>query len=78
MKTKVPFRDVTPEERESYDQRFETFLFKLDAVANYRPREKYLYPVMDGVPFNDFEVALDIAALFYTKANDEGEIDLDV
>jgi len=74
----VPFRDVTPEEREAYDRHFETFLAKLDAVANYRPREKYLYPVMDGVPFNDFEVALDIAELYYTKANDDGELDLDV
>jgi hypothetical protein len=69
MTTTPPFRAVTEEERKAYDRRFRLFLMKLDDVAGYRPREKYLYPIMDGVPFNDFDVALDLAEVYEIAAN---------
>lgn len=62
-----------PEEKERMDQRFHTFLFKIIDVAKYRPREKYLYPIISGVPFNDLEVALDLAMIERSKANDNDE-----
>lgn len=64
--------NLKPEEREEYDKRFQNFLFKIVDVAGYRPRRKYLYPIMEGVPFKDLEVALDMAMIERAKckAND--------
>lgn len=53
--------NMKPEEKNQYDLRFQTFLYKIVDVAKYNPREKYLYPIMNGVPFKDMEVALDMA-----------------
>ena len=47
----------------SLDARFVAFLRKVSAVASYEPRSRYLYPLMDGVPFCDLDVALDLALL---------------
>ncbi len=67
--------NMKPEEKSLYDLRFQTFLFKIVDVAKYSPREKYLYPIMNGVPFRDLEVALDMAVqeLAKRKANDNKE-----
>lgn len=67
--------NMKPEEKSLYDLRFQTFLFKIVDVAKYSPREKYLYPIMNGVPFRDLEVALDIAVQEHAKhrANDNKE-----
>ena len=64
--------NLKPEEREGYDAAFQVFLEKIIAVAKYAPREKYLYPIMQGVPFKDLNVALDMAILErgMRKAND--------
>lgn len=61
---------MKPEQQAQYDRRFQTFLRKLGRTARYQPREIYLYPIMDGVPFQDLEVALDLAADVYTLLND--------
>lgn len=53
--------NMKPEEKSQYDLRFQTFLFKIVDVAKYKPKEKYLYPIMNGVPFKDLEVALEMA-----------------
>ncbi len=53
--------NMKPEDKSQYDQRFQTFLFKIVDVAKYNPKEKYLYPIMNGVPFRDLDVALDMA-----------------
>ena len=53
--------NMKPEEKSQYDQRFQTFLFMIVDVAKYSPKEKYLYPIMNGVPFRDLEVALEMA-----------------
>ena len=67
--------NMKPEEKSLYDLRFQTFLFKIVDVAKYSPREKYLYPIMNGVPFRDLEVALDMAVQERAKrkANDNKE-----
>ena len=64
--------NLKPEERDRYDADFQMFLEKIITVAKYAPREKYLYPVMDGVPFKDLNVALDMAVIERRKrkAND--------
>jgi hypothetical protein len=63
---------LKPEEKESLDKQFYDFLSKCIAVAGYKPREKYLYPVMRGVPFRDLDVAFDMAVMDRAKhkAND--------
>lgn len=67
--------NMKPEEKSLYDLRFQTFLFKIVDVAKYSPKEKYLYPIMNGVPFRDLEVALDMAVQERAKrkANDNKE-----
>ncbi len=64
------------EDKDIYDKRFQSFLAKMIDVAKYHPKEKYLYPIMDGVPFRDMEVALDFAVQLRTtsKANDNAQI----
>ena len=64
--------NLKPEDRDQYDKRFQKFLAKIIKVAGYTPRRKYLYPLMEGVPFRDLEVALDItvAARAKNKSND--------
>lgn len=64
--------NMKPEERDRYDADFQAFLEKIITVAKFTPREKYLYPVMNGVPFKDMSVALDIAVMEHKKkkAND--------
>ncbi len=64
--------DMKPEERERHDMDFQAFLKKLVEVAGYKPRAKYLYPIMRGVPFRDLNTALDMAVMerIKKKAND--------
>ncbi|NQW47027.1 MAG: hypothetical protein HQ464_04570 [Planctomycetes bacterium] len=66
--------NLTPGDEEAYDKRFQAFLSNVVEVARYAPRRKYLYPIMQGVPFQDMEVALDIAMLERAKrkVNDNG------
>lgn len=53
------------DENKKYGRIFERFLTDLRDVAHLNPREKYLYPVLKGVPFQDFHVALQMVV----KAN---------
>ncbi len=64
--------NLKPEDHIEYDAAFQAFLEKIISVAKYAPREKYLYPIMQGVPFKDLNVALDMAVLERgkRKAND--------
>lgn len=67
--------NMKPEEQETYEKRFQTFLFKIIDVAKFKPKERYIYPIMDGVPFRDLEVSLDMALLERKKrmSNDNQE-----
>lgn len=62
--------NMPEEEKISMDARFRSFMVKMLTVARYAPKEQYLYPIMSGVPFRDLEVALDLALLERSKAND--------
>jgi len=52
---------MTSSEKRAYDVKFATFLNKLLHVAKLTPRERFLYPVIRGVAYQDFDTALDIA-----------------
>lgn len=43
------------------DRKFEQFMVKLQRVAKMQPRSEYLYPIMRGVPYQDFHVSLEMA-----------------
>ena len=45
-------------DKDKYDSLFSRFTQDLVDVSFLEPREKYLYPIMRGVPFQDFHVAL--------------------
>ena len=61
---------LSGEDKAKLDAAFQQFLFKFIDVARTVPKEKYLYPIMRGVPFRDLEVALDLAILDCQRAND--------
>lgn len=61
------------EQSQRLDLHFHDFLNTIWAVAKLEPREKYLYSLMQSVPFRDLEVALDIAIIEY-DASDEHKI----
>lgn len=54
-----------------YDQRLHRFLRRIKAVSRLVPREKYLYPIMDGVPFKDLETALMMAIIAFKEATND-------
>lgn len=64
------------EDTAAYDARFQKFLKQIIEVAGYAPRRTYIYPIMDGIPFKDLEVALDMAVLerMAEKANDNNSV----
>jgi hypothetical protein len=66
--------NMKQEDKDNYDRRFQSFLSKMIEVAKYAPKERYLYPVMEGVPFKDLEVTLDLVVMEHAKrkANDNG------
>jgi hypothetical protein len=41
-----------------YEVRFRAFLRQIIAVSRMKPREKYIYSLMDSVPFKDLETAI--------------------
>lgn len=55
-----------------YDMRFRAFMRQMFAVNRMKPKESYLYRLIDGVPFKDLETAILIAHIEYDKnaAND--------
>lgn len=54
-----------------YDMRFRDFIRQIITVRRMQPREKYLYPLMDGVPFRDLETAIMMVKIDYDiAAND--------
>ena len=54
-----------------YDMHFRDFIRQIISVRRMQPREKYLYPLMDGVPFRDLETAIMMVKIDYDiAAND--------
>lgn len=44
--------------KKHYDLRFRHFIREITGVSRMKPKEKYLYRIMDGVPFKDLETAI--------------------
>lgn len=56
-----------------YDIRFRTFLRQIITISRLKPKECYIYKVMDGVPFKDLETALLMASIDYHEANNDNQ-----
>ncbi len=41
-----------------YDMRFRSFLRQIIGVSRMKPKERYLYSLMDSVPFKDLETGI--------------------
>lgn len=57
--------------KKQYDVRFRIFMRDLTMVSRMKPKEKFLYPIMDGVPFKDLETAILMAKIDYTRKIDD-------
>ena len=60
-----------PNDKLEYDLRFQSFLHKLTNISNLYPREKFLYPLMDKVIFNDFETAMSSAIIDFADISND-------
>ena len=56
-----------------YDIRFRTFLRQIIGVSRMRPKERYLYSLMDSVPFKDLETAILMKNIDYGIAKNDNE-----
>lgn len=56
-----------------YDMRFRTFLRQIIGVSRMKPKENYLYRIMDGVPFKDLETAILMANIDYGIVTNDNE-----
>lgn len=61
---------MNEEMKKRYDVRFRHFMREMTAVSRMTPKEKYLYRMMDGVPFKDLETAILMA-----KIDHKGQIE---
>jgi hypothetical protein len=60
-------------EKIQYDMRFRAFLRQIISVSRLKPKERYIYKVMDGVPFKDLETALLMAKIDYGEGKNDNE-----
>lgn len=51
-----------------YNMRFRSFLRQIVGVSRMKPKEKYLYRIMDGVPFKDLETAILMANIDFDES----------
>lgn len=61
--------------KKQYDVRFRRFIREITVVSRMNPKEKFIYSIMDGVPFKDLETAILMAKIDYGVAvgNNENE-----
>jgi hypothetical protein len=57
--------------KKQYDFRFRHFIREIIVISRMNPKEKFLYGIMDGVPFKDLETALMMAKIDYGQKMDE-------
>lgn len=62
---------MTDDMKKRYDVRFRIFIREITGVSKMRPREKFLYRIMDGVPFKDLETAILMVKIDYGQKIDE-------
>lgn len=56
-----------------YEMRFRVFLRQIIGVSRMKPKEKYLYSLMDGVPFKDLETAILMKNIDYGVGKNDNE-----
>lgn len=56
---------MTEDMKKRYDVRFRIFIREITGVSKMKPKEKFLYRIMDGVPFKDLETAILMAKIDY-------------
>lgn len=64
---------ITADKKLEYDMRFRTFIRQIIGVSRMKPKEKYLYKVMDGVPFKDLETAILMAKIDYGEGKNDNK-----
>lgn len=55
-------------QKSAYDLRLCTFLDDIARIGRMTPREKYLHPLMDSVPFKDLETAILMTGMEHEKS----------
>ncbi len=60
---------MTEDMKKRYDLRFRHFIREINVVSRMNPKEKFLYRIMDGVPFKDLETAILMAKIDYDPKN---------
>ncbi len=58
-----------------YDVRFRHFIREITVVSRMKPKEKFIYRIMDGVPFKDLETAILMAKIEYGEAKNDNKND---
>lgn len=58
---------ITENIKKRYDARFRHFVREIIVVSRMNPKEKFLYRIMDGVPFKDLETAILMAKIDYDE-----------
>jgi hypothetical protein len=56
-----------------YDMRFRAFLRQIIGVSRLKPKEKYIYSLMDSVPFKDLETAILMKNIDYGVGKNDNE-----
>lgn len=62
---------MSEDAKKRYDVRFRHFIREIVVVSRMKPKEKFLYRIMDGVPFKDLETAIMMAKIDYGQKIDE-------
>lgn len=57
--------------KKQYELRFRLFIREITVVSRMKPKEKFLYRIMDGVPFKDLETAIMMAKIDFDKQVDK-------
>lgn len=56
---------MTEDMKKRYDIRFRHFIREITVVSRMKPKEQFIYRIMDGVPFKDLETAIMMAKIDY-------------
>ena len=66
---------MSADKKSQYEMRFRLFIRQIISVNRIKPKERYLYRIMDGVPFKDLETAILMAKIDNGEAIDESAND---
>lgn len=57
----------------NYRVRYVKVMENLNKITDMKPKERYMYRLMDTVIFHDFETALDVVIEDFKEANNDNE-----